>query len=131
MPRPYSDDLRIRAVEKVLAGESRCSVAKQIGVAVSTQRKRISKFLGELRGVGDELEATIRRLSRPQEAPPDRQLVVHLVHDAHDQAADRREILRAVARPVPEVVLPHLDVQNPMQPVLDRPVVPALSTRHT
>ena len=35
------------------------------------QSKRISKFLGELCGVGDEIEATIRYLSRPQEAPPD------------------------------------------------------------
>ena len=70
------------------------------------------------------LEATIRHLSRPQEAPPDRQLVVHQVHHAHDRAADRREILRAVARPVPKIVLQHPDVQNPMQLVLDRPTVP-------
>ena len=28
------------------------------------------------------------------------------------------------AHPVPQVILPHLDVENPMQPVLDRLVVP-------
>ena len=36
MPKPYSDDLRMRAVEKVLAGDSRRSVAKQLRVAASS-----------------------------------------------------------------------------------------------
>ena len=45
MPRPYPDDLRMCAVEKVLAGESRCSVAKQIGVAVSTVIKWVQLYL--------------------------------------------------------------------------------------
>ena len=36
MPRPYSDDLRMIAVEKVQAGESRRSVAKQLRVVAST-----------------------------------------------------------------------------------------------
>ena len=48
------------------------------------QGNRTSKFLGELGCVGDDLEATIRHLSRPQEAPPDRQLVVHQVHHAFE-----------------------------------------------
>ena len=36
MPGPYSNDLRTIAVEKVLAGESRRSVAKQLRMAAST-----------------------------------------------------------------------------------------------
>ena len=45
MPRPYPDDLRMHAVKRVLAGESRCSVAKQIGVAVSTVIKWVQLYL--------------------------------------------------------------------------------------
>ena len=60
-------------------------------------------------------------MRRLQEPPPERELVVL---EVHDQASDRREIGRAVARPVSKIVLPHLDVENPMQPVLDRPVAP-------
>ena len=33
MPRPYPNDLRMRAGEKVLAGESRRSVAKELRAA--------------------------------------------------------------------------------------------------
>ena len=39
------------------------------------------------------------------------------------QTADPRQGLRAAARPVPEFVLPHLAVENPMQFFLDRSMV--------
>ena len=61
---------------------------------------------------------------RPQEASSDRELVVL---EATMFTTKRRipcEIDRAVARPVPKIVLPHLDVENPMKSILDRPVAP-------
>ena len=44
MPRPYPDDLRMRAVEKVLAGDSRRSVAKQLRVAASSVIKWAQRY---------------------------------------------------------------------------------------
>ena len=44
MPRPYPDDLRMRAVRKVLAGDSRRSVAKQLRVAASSVIKWARRY---------------------------------------------------------------------------------------
>ena len=44
MPEPYSDDLRMRAVEKVLAGDSRRSVAKELRVAASSVIKWARRY---------------------------------------------------------------------------------------
>ena len=44
MPRPYPDDLRMRAVEKVQAGESRRSVAKELRVAPSSVIKWARRY---------------------------------------------------------------------------------------
>ena len=44
MPKPYPDDLRMRAVEKVLAGDSRRSVAKQLRAAASSVIKWAQRY---------------------------------------------------------------------------------------
>ena len=44
MPRPYPDDLRMRAVEKVLAGDSRRSVAKELRAAASSVIKWARRY---------------------------------------------------------------------------------------
>ena len=44
MPRPYSNDLRMRAVKKVLAGESRRGVAKELRVAPSSVIKWARRY---------------------------------------------------------------------------------------
>ena len=44
MPRPYSNDLRMRAVEKVQAGESRRGVAKELRVAPSSVIKWARRY---------------------------------------------------------------------------------------
>ena len=92
--------------------------------AMRGQGIRTSDCLGKLRRVADELESAVRHLRRPQEAPPDRDFVVHEAHDAQDQPTDSREVFGPAARPVPKLVLSHLEVENPMPPVLDRPTVP-------
>ena len=73
----------------------------------------------------DEVESIFRHLRHPFEPPPpDRELVVHEADDVQGNSPGGHEVLRAVAHPVPQIVLSHLDVQNPMQFVLDRPVAP-------
>ena len=44
MPRPYPDKLRTLAVEKVMAGESRRSVARQLDVAASAVIKWVQRY---------------------------------------------------------------------------------------
>ena len=83
-----------------------------------------SKFLVESRCVSYEFKAIFRHLRRPPEPSSLRQLVVHELHDVRGDSPEHREVLRAVVRPVPKVVLSHPDIQNPMQVVLDRPAVP-------
>ena len=87
------------------------------------QGNRTSKLWREHCRASDELESIFRHLRRPSEPPPDRELVVHETDDVQSDFPDGREVLRAVAHPVPQVVLSHLDVQHPVQAVLDRPVV--------
>ena len=73
--------------------------------------------------MADELQSIFRLLRRPSEPSSDRQLVVHEANDVQSDSRDGREVFRAVARPVPQIVLSHLDVQSPVQAVLDHPMV--------
>ena len=99
-------------------------VAPHRGHQAERQRNRTSNLSRELCRASDELESIFRLLRRPSEPPSDRQLVIHESDDVRSNSPDGREVFRAVARPVPEVVLSRPDVQNPVQAVLDRPTVP-------
>ena len=55
--------------------------------------------------------------------PFERVLVVLETHDVQGDASDGGEALRPAQGPVPHPVLVHDDVQNPMEAVLDPPVV--------
>ena len=59
------------------------------------------------------------RLNLPRSEP----LVVSLLHDVDRHVAQDREIVGSVAQPGPVLILVHDDIQPPVQPVFDAPVL--------
>ena len=53
----------------------------------------------------------------------ERVVVVHEAHDVRGEAPDGGEAFRPVQRPVPHSILAHDDVRNPVEAILDPPVV--------